>query len=273
MEPPDALCRTHATGNASHHHALTPSPPSSASPYASPAAALRGGMRDALAAPAVVLGASYVGFGSLLREVGLSLGVGLWSTASTWALPGQVALIELYGIGASVVAILAAVALTGVRLLPMTMALLPVLWRPGVARWRLYLAAHFIAVTAWAMAMRRCPELPPDQRLRYFAGVAGTLWLASMAGTTAGFVLAQSLPASVGLGLVFLNPLYFLLVFVGDLRHRDRMLALALGGLIGPPLQALSPGWGLLVAGLAAGTLAVALDRWLAARAKGARRG
>ena len=55
--------------------------------------------KEAAGMPALVLGASYIGFGSLVRESGIGLGLGLFSTLSAWALPGQVALIELYGVG------------------------------------------------------------------------------------------------------------------------------------------------------------------------------
>lgn len=198
-----------------------------------------------------------------MRETGLGLGAGLVSTATGWALPGQMALVELYAVGASLLAISLAVALTNTRLMPMVITLAPMLRRPGTPRWWYYALAHVIAVTSWANAMRRLPDLPEGERLRWFAAYGATLWTVTMAGTAVGFFLAGTVPQPVTLGLVFLNPIYFLLLFAADLRQRSRALALALGGLLGPALHLLSPTYGLLITGVLAGTLAFVLDRAL----------
>lgn len=231
------------------------------SSYSSPAAAAFGGFRDSLGLPSVALAASYVGFGSLCRESGLSLWLGMASTATGWALPGQLALVELYAAGASVLVIALAVALTNARLLPMTVTLMPLLRHPGTARWRYYLAAHFVAVTGWAIAMQRCPGLPAEQRLPFFLGFTVTLWSVTLAATAAGFLIADALPDSLSLELVFLNPLCFMLIFAADLGVRPRALALGFGALAGPLLHLLSPDWGLLLTGLVAGTAAFLVDR------------
>lgn len=83
-----------------------------------------------------MLCASYVGFGSLVRESELALWLGLVSTASGWALPGQIVVIEPYGVGASVPAAALAVGLTDARLLPMAVTLMPMLRRRGDSSWR-----------------------------------------------------------------------------------------------------------------------------------------
>jgi predicted branched-subunit amino acid permease len=214
----------------------------------------------------MVLGASYIGFGSLCRESRLGIAEALTSTATAWALPGQVAMVELFAVGTNVLLIALAVALANARLLPMAVTLLPFLWAPGTPRWRYFLFAHFIAVTGWAQGMQRCPLLPAAQRLPYFAGFATTLWAASLACTAIGFAAANALPGPIGLGLLFLTPVYFALVFLADLRLRLRALALLCGAIIGPPLFLLSAQWGLLLAGLAAGTTAFLADHWLSKR-------
>jgi hypothetical protein len=96
-----------------------------------------------------------------------------------------------------------------------------------------------------------------------------TLWVVTLAATAVGFYLAVVFPPALSLGLVFLNPLYFMLMFVADMRHRLRALALVLGGVAGPILQLVSPDWGLLATGLLAGTAAFAAERIFG----GARRG
>jgi predicted branched-subunit amino acid permease len=218
-------------------------------------------MREAAGAPLLVLFASYVGFGSLVRESGLALPIGLLSTVATWALPGQIVSVELYAAGASLITIFIAVALTNARMMPMTMTLLPLLRMPGRKRWRLYAAAHLIAVTGWAVAMMRCPDMPPAQRLSYFVGFAGALLAGSIGGTAIGFVASGAVPAAVSLGLVFVNPVYFMLLFIGDLRERSRVLALVLGAGLTPAVHAVAPTWGLLISGVVAGSLAFGLTR------------
>ena len=229
--------------------------------YGSPRQAALTGMRHAAGVPARVLGASYLGFGSLIQGADLAVWHGLFSTFTGWALPGQIILVELYSLGASVLIVAAAVAMTNARLLPMTVALMPYLRSPGTPRWRYYLFAHYVAVTGWAAAMRRCPGLPEPERLPYFAGFAVTLWSITLVTTAVGFYLADLLPGYLTLGLVFLNPIYFMLVFVADARHRARILALGIGALCGPLLHLVSADWGLPLTGLLAGSLAFFGDR------------
>lgn len=234
--------------------------------FGSPRAAVFGAAREALGAPALVLCASYLGFGSLIRSADLPLAVGLASTVTGWALPGQIAMVELWVVGASLLSIGLAVALTNVRLFPMTLALMPHLQAPGTPRWRYYAAAHLVAVTGWVQSMQRCPTLPVAERLPFLVGFSGFLWLATTIATALGFWLAGLVPPAVSLGLVFLNPIYFMLVLSADIRQRSRAWAMAFGAVTGPIAHLVSPEWGLLGAGLVAGSLAFGLDRWLAAK-------
>lgn len=227
---------------------------------------LRAGIVAALGAPALVLGASYVGFGSLIRQLGLGIEIGLLSTLTAWALPGQVAAIELHALGATLPSIFIAVALANARLLPMVVTLWPLVHVEGRSRWRLYAAAHLVAITAWAMTMVRAPGLPRAQRLSFFVGFATTLWIASLLGTALGYRLTADLPAPVAIALVFINPIYFLLLFFSPPASRSRWASLACGALLGPICHAWSPGWGLLVAGVLGGSVAFALTRPAAAR-------
>jgi predicted branched-subunit amino acid permease len=142
----------------------------------------------------------------------------------------------------------------------MTVTLVPIL---SDLRWpkRLYyLAAQFIAVTAWTVTMQVYPDIPRQYRLPYFLTLGFTLWSITMVMTVAGYLLVGMVPAPVALGLVFLNPIYFMLMFVADFRLPARAYALTLGAIAGPLLQPLGSEWGLLAAGLIGGTTAFALD-------------
>jgi predicted branched-subunit amino acid permease len=230
-------------------------------PPLGPRAAFWAGVRAAAVAPSLVLGASYVGFGSFVGANGLGLDYALFNTLTAWALPGQLALTELYLAGSGLLAIALAVALANMRLAPMTVVMMPVVHVPGRPAWRLSLAAYYVAVTCWAMTMMTGPRLAREDRLAWFLGCSVMLWSASLVGTAVGFHAAELLPRPLTLALVFLNPLYFMLLFLQDLRDRARLYALLLGGALGAPLHMLSPEWGLLLAGLAGGTIAAGLAR------------
>lgn len=231
--------------------------------WGSPGGARLAGMRAAFGAPALVLGASYVGFGAFVHQSGLNLAQGLASTVTGWALPGQIALIEIFAAGGSILAAAIAVGLANARLMPMVVTLLPILrqgeqGKPRVAH---YLAAHLIALTGWAVAMQRGPDMPPGQRMPFFLGFTLVIFLATIAATATGFFLVGVLPLPVTLGLVFLNPLYFMLLFAADILRRDRRWALLLGAVLGPLLHAVSPDWGLLATGLAGGSIAFLINQ------------
>jgi predicted branched-subunit amino acid permease len=242
--------------------------------FGSAAAARRQGALAALAMPVVVLGASYLGFGAFVRQSGLTLLQGVGSSITGWALPGQIALIEIYAVGGTLLSAALAVILTNARLLPMVASLMPILraGEVGPPRLRHYLIAHLIAITGFAIAMQRAPRIVPEQRLPFYQGFGVTLWLSTLVATILGFFLAGLMPPYVTLGFVFLNPLYFMLVFIADLKHRLRALALIFGALLGPALHLVDSEWGLLATGLIGGTAAFLVDNQRRRRHQGWRR-
>lgn len=227
------------------------------------------GFRDGLSVPGFVLISSFLGFGALIRQSEFTLFQGLLSTATGWALPAQIAMVELYTAGASFLVIALAVALTNVRLLPMTVVLMPILRSRSTPRWVPYVVVHWLAITGWAQALRVCPELPRPVRISYFMGFSMVLWPGAMLGTMLGYYLAGSVPLAISLGLVFLNPIYFMLVFASDLRIKTRVWALCLGAVLGPVLHLYLPDMSLLVTGLVAGSLAFVIGGGLSRKKQG----
>lgn len=219
------------------------------------------GARDAVGVPAAVLAAGMIGFGAFSLEHGFTVWLAIACTAGIWALPGQIVLLEMVASGAPGYLSVLVVMLTGARFLPMTMSLMPVIRRGGESRWTVYVVAQLISMTGWAWAMRRCPEMPRNQRLPYFFGFAAACWAISMAATAAGYFLAGWFPESIRLGFVFLTPVYFFIILVGDIRTPLAAWALACGALAGPLFHLLSPQWSVLLSGLAGGTLAYVIQR------------
>jgi predicted branched-subunit amino acid permease len=210
--------------------------------------------RDPPLAPATVLCLSFVGFGVLCEGAHIGLAPSLYTTVFIFALPAQVVLVDQIARDIPLWTTALAVAFTGVRLLPMTVALIPYLRagrRPG---WIDYFAAHFIAVTMWIESMRRIPFLPRRMRLPYYFGLAVILVGVSLAGTVAGYAVADRLPRTVAASLVFLTPAYFFLGLLGSCRRAPDYAPVLLGLCLEPLAARIAPSFDLLLTGLVAGT-------------------
>ncbi len=218
-------------------------------------------MRVASGAPSAVLAAGYLGFAALAKAGEFPLWAALLSTATVWALPGQLVMIEMFRAGAASALIVIAVAFTAMRFLPMTVSFMPLLREPRQRPWHLYAASHLLAMTNWALCIGRVRELPQEQRLPYFVGFAMTTWVVCLASTLAGYFLVESFPPLVNRGLVLISPLYFLLILSGEYRNHLTSTALLLGAVLGPLLYRVTPEWSILAAGLIGGTLAYLLFR------------
>ncbi len=223
------------------------------------------GIRDALGAPVLVLFAGMVGFGAMGRTHGFDPWVAGLTSLLMFALPGQVVMLEMLISGSSWLAIGFAVSLTSTRFITMVVTLFPQLHRRD-RNLLLYVWVHLLAMTAWAMSMREFPRVARHHRLSYFMGIALPCWLISMPGTVLGYFVAGSVPAAVTLGLVFINPLFFLLTFT-EVKPWGNRLAIGLGCVLGPVFYLLDADSSLLLTGLVAGTLAYVVDRrWLRPR-------
>jgi predicted branched-subunit amino acid permease len=219
------------------------------------------GMLGITSAPALILMVTFIGFGVLCRETGLTLGQAVFMTAFIWALPSQVVLVGSIASGASLLVTWIAVALSAVRLTPMVAAWVPIVRQPDTPRWRLLALSHFVAITAWVWSFLKLPALPRSARIPYFAGFAVILSICNIAVTAASFLLAGALPVQAAAALFFLTPIYFLTALSAAARIPAERYALAIGLVLGPLLYWLDIGFDLLWAGLGGGTLA-----WLAGR-------
>jgi len=213
------------------------------------------GLRNAVGLPSLIVMTSMMGFGSLAADGGLSLFTALAASAAIWGLPGQVAMAELWSAGASLLAVVLAVSLANARFMPMAMSLFPQM-RGGMRNRGIpYLLVQLLSVNTWAACQEAFPTTPPRLRAVYYTAFASTILLAGQMGTALGFFAVALLPKPVTLGLIFLNPCYFALLFAGT-RTRPYVAALLLGAFAGPVIYALIPEWSLLLTGFVAGTAA-----------------
>ena len=227
-----------------------PSPPSDSARQAAAS-----GFRDAIAVPALIVLTGMMGFGSLAADSGISLWGSLAASAGIWGLPGQVAMAEFYAAGAGALAVAVAVSLANARFMPMTMSLFPLMRGGFKNRLHPYALVQMISVNSWAACNNAFPSIPHNHRVHYYTTFALTILVIGQAGTALGYFAVAALPRAVTLGLIFLNPCYFALLFAGT-RVRANAVALVLGAVAGPPVFALIPEWSLLITGLAAGTAA-----------------
>jgi predicted branched-subunit amino acid permease len=246
--------------------AVEKSAPSDAVAASSMEAFLRG-IRAALNSVFVyVLAGTYIGYGALSHDLGFSL---LWaevSTAIMWAGPAQVIIVSTLGSGSTLFQAAIAVALSSMRLLPMVVALLPLIKTPRTGYRHLLLPAHFTAVSVWVEALRLVPGLPREHRIAFCNGLGVGLMTPALLATIVGYVLAAKLPTLFAAAVLFLTPMSF---FVSTIRNSRELLdRLAFGlGIVLAPLFALAKfELDLLLAGLVAGTLAYGVHRVRGAR-------
>lgn len=227
--------------------------------YRSRRAALWGGMRDYAGGSAQAMAAAFVGFGAIINDMGLSVWQGMAASGVMALMPAQMAMVDLFQTGAGLTAILLAVAFISARLLPMSMSVMPLMRTTKGQRIALYIAAFPLASTSWAYATRRCPDMPEDQRLPYFLAFALSNIAIIVGATALGYGLADRLPAPLTAGLVFVTPVFFVLLFIAESAHRAGLFALALGAAVGPPAYLLTPEWSVLLTGLVAGSAGMAI--------------
>lgn len=219
------------------------------------------GLAACFSVPGAVLTASAMGFGALARDLGFSIWIAGYLSIVFYALPAQVVVLDQLGRGLSLVAAAFAVSLTAIRLLPMTVTLMPMLRDAKGRRWRELLAVHFIAVTAWIEGLRRLATVPEELRLANFIGFGVSFLMCTVFGAVAGHLLAGVVPPAISAALLFLTPIYFLLSLIASARRLDDYLAIGLGAALGPPMFMLAPGFDLLLAGVIGGSIAWAIGR------------
>jgi predicted branched-subunit amino acid permease len=204
---------------------------------------------------ATVLYASFVGFGVLCHGAHVGLAAAIYTTIFIFALPAQVILADQIARDAPLWTAILAVGFTGVRLLPMTVSLMPHLRGGRRPKALDYLASHFIAVTMWIESLRRIPFMPRRMRVSYYFGLGVFLIGVSVMGAVSGYLLADRVPRTVAAALIFLTPIYFTLGLLGNARARADYAPILLGLCSAPLFMKIAPSFDLVAAGLFGGTL------------------
>ena len=225
--------------------------------------AFAGGLRAAaFSVFAYVLFATYIGIGALAHDLGFSLA---WVTCSTlliWAGPAQVILISTLGTGSTLVQAAVAVALSGIRLLPMVVALLPRIKAPTTRSYALLLPAHLTAVSMWIESFRLTPEIAREHRIAFCNGLGIGLLISATTATLIGYGLAARLPPALAAAVLFVTPMSFLVSTANNSKLLVDRIALVLGLILAPLFAVAKIQLDLLFAGLIAGSVAYAVHRF-----------
>lgn len=230
-------------------------------------AAFLEGMRRAPSTGAVVLICSFVGYGALVHEAGLSVVQAVAVALFVWALPGQVVLVTEMAAGAPLWSAAISVTLTSVRLMPLVVVLMPIVRGERTGKLHQILLVHFCAITIWIESMQRLPRLPRAERIPYYWGFCFVLVSTNLVATVVGFQLAATLGLVLAAGLLFLTPLYFVLSILRTSSSAADRLALWFGLAMGPPVFLVLPGFELVLSGLVGGVAAYLIGRMRRRRA------
>ena len=213
------------------------------------------GVKHAIGVPALGLGSSMFAFGVFLHSAGFDIYQSFLSTFFTFALPGQFVMAETILAGGTLLNIFLAVLLTNSRLYPMTVNITPLIRNSNIPKWKQYLGAHFIAVTSWFNFFSVQKNIKEDEKFNYFVGLGGFLWANSVVCTVAGYLFSNLVPHEILIALVFINPMYFLVMTVSNLEEKKIICSILVGATLSIFLNDVFPGWSVLIAGVLAGTL------------------
>jgi predicted branched-subunit amino acid permease len=231
--------------------------------FNSTSAAFFGGVKSALMSVFfLVLMGSYIGMGALVHGIGLSAWWLALSTVLVWAAPAQVIMISAFGSGTSMFEVALAVTLSGTRLFPMVVALLPLLRGEGRRTRDLLLPTHFTSISMWVESLRLLPPMERRWRLAFCNGLSAAYIGTSVVFGFVGYYLAAGLPPLLSGVLLFLTPMSFFMSTVNNSRMLVDRLALVLGLLLGPLLAYWQVQLDLMWTGFVGGTIAYAVHRF-----------
>ena len=225
----------------------------------------RNAMIEALSAPCYALCITMAGFSAIARESGFDFMMALITSLGVWGMPGQVAFASLYSAGASVFIIFVAVSLANMRMLLMVISAADMMHLKShhLPVWKRVFWMQFLAITAWAHLGFAQQKYPSHLLLPYYQGFSLTIFTFGILGTVMGFFLTDLLPPELLRVVIFVTPIYILLL-ITNARQKANRLAVVFGGVLSPLFFPFVGEWAILLAGFIGGTLASLYGRFIA---------
>ena len=186
------------------------------------------GALDALALPALALGCTMLGFGAIAREAGFDFWMTTFTTLSVWGMPGQVAFVGLYATGSSMFLMVVAVTLANMRMMLMVMsgADMMKLKQHNLPFYQRLFIMHFMAITNWAQLSYKQSTYEPHQLLTYYKGFSAVVFVCGITGTMIGYFLNDLLPPHILRLVIYITPLYILLLLANAQQTINRIAGL-----------------------------------------------
>lgn len=214
----------------------------------------REGAWQAVTGPAWVVAFSLFGVGGLARAAHYPLGVAIAATMGIWAGPAQAIFFVASAAKTAWPVVALSASLSSMRMLPMTIALLPLLRGKKTRLPIMVMASWFMGITVWTESLRRAPTLPREVRLPFYFGFAMTCMATATCTTFLGYEIVSRVPVAMAAGLLFLSPLYFVVALSRNAKVASDWMAIGLGLALAPIVMAyVGGGLDLLVLGLVAG--------------------
>lgn len=222
----------------------------------------RSGLVEGMFGPGLGTFAAMTGFGALAGDAGTPLWAAVAITIGVWSMPGQVAFVELYSSGASLLLVLLTVTVANVRMLPLTIATIPLLKEERGVKTKQFVMAQLNSVTSY-VRLADVAERESDVRARtgFFTAFTIGTFVVGTIGTILGFTLAESLPAAGVQALIFVTPLYLLLLTARNPKAQVQ-LAVVAGCVLVPAFHVWIGGLGIVVGGVVAGSIAFVATNW-----------
>jgi predicted branched-subunit amino acid permease len=130
----------------------------------------------------------------------------------------------------------------------------------GLPLWKRALMMHLLAITSWAQISYRQNDYNPAMLRVYYMAFSLTIFAFGMTGTTIGYFLNDVMPPEILRLVIFITPIYILLLLMNAQQSVSR-LAAVLGGAVCPFLYATAGDWAILLAGFLGGTGAIAFNQ------------
>lgn len=222
----------------------------------------RSGLVEGMFGPGLGTFAAMTGFGALAGDAGTPLWAAVAITIGVWSMPGQVAFVELYSSGASLLLVLLTVTVANVRMFPLTIATIPLLKEGRGVKTKQFVMAQLNSVTSYVrLADVAERESDVSARTGFFTAFTIGTFVVGTIGTILGFTLAESLPAAGVQALIFVTPLYLLLLTARNPKAQVQ-LAVVAGCVLVPAFHVWIGGLGIVVGGVVAGSIAFVATNW-----------
>ena len=197
-----------------------------------------------------------VGLSAQVHDVSFTTAV--WMTALVFAAPAQFAMMDVAAQGGVWLQVALVGVLANLRFFIMSMTLTT--FFNHVPRSRLVLWSHFVSASSYLITFFETRRQGQPDLFRFFQGVVWMTFSAAVLGTLIGLWFGADMPGLFAFGAGLFLPLYFALLLFSEKMNRSEISAALIGLVATPPLELLIPGWGLIIAALAAGVVVVGAE-------------